>query len=193
MCRALRAAFLPCAAALTETEYAFLHLNTEKEVAQAVRNAFVKKVGGISFGCIEYHCPSGSADRRGKGGRTFARASHALRFGSPCLRFALVPSLRCAVQRGVALLCGAQLRGVHDPRAGARSTLEQAAKSGAARSPPAFLARPRACDSRSTPVSRLRSLALVVLTRPTRSIACAQGHHVYFYMGQMAVLLFKTG
>ena len=32
------------AAALTETEYAFLHLNTEKEVAQAVRNAFVKKV-----------------------------------------------------------------------------------------------------------------------------------------------------
>ena len=35
--------FMPTAA-LTETEYAFLHLNTEKEVAQAVRNAFVKKV-----------------------------------------------------------------------------------------------------------------------------------------------------
>ena len=33
-----------CAAALTETEYAFTNLNTEKEVAQAVRNAFVKKV-----------------------------------------------------------------------------------------------------------------------------------------------------
>ena len=43
------AASLPCAAALTETEYAFLNLNTEKEVAQAVRNAFVKKVRHIPW------------------------------------------------------------------------------------------------------------------------------------------------
>ena len=36
--------------ALSETEYAFTHLNTEKEVAQAVRNAFVKKYNGV------WHC-----------------------------------------------------------------------------------------------------------------------------------------
>ena len=38
------------AAALSETEYAFTHLNTEKEVAQAVRNAFVKKVRTLHMG-----------------------------------------------------------------------------------------------------------------------------------------------
>ena len=161
------AASLPCAAALTETEYAFLHLNTEKEVAQAVRNAFVKKVRHIPWlvgvqqprisALLLATVPNGapSWQLHDAPPRAPRSAHHAADSRSP-------HCLRRAVQRGVALLCGAQLRGVHDPRAGARSTLEQAAKSGAARSPPAFLARPRACDSRSTPVSRLRSLALVV-------------------------------
>lgn len=41
----LRDTALPRAAALGEAEYAFGTYNTEKEVAQSVRNAFVKKVG----------------------------------------------------------------------------------------------------------------------------------------------------
>ena len=38
------------AAALSEAEHAFSHFNTDKEVAQAVRNAFVKKYNGV------WHC-----------------------------------------------------------------------------------------------------------------------------------------
>ena len=34
------------AEAITEAEHAFASLDTEKEVAQALRNAFVKKVSG---------------------------------------------------------------------------------------------------------------------------------------------------
>ena len=96
------------AAALNEAEYAFSTLHTEKEVAQAVRNAFVKKVRALGVGTTPP--PSLQCHH-------MARAS-LIRLGPRCRSHAARSARAHAVQWRVALLRRAELWRLHDARGG---------------------------------------------------------------------------